>query len=165
MTMFVPVDQAFFHLSQSGYNRYHKLAIRERYTLVAAHIFPAYYTLTALQSSKIFMQPTLATLDMGSETFSLNISGINDSVFIDTGIIRGVITRTVYDHVPIAIYAVSKVLLPPELFGKNYHNAPSPYRAPFSGFDDGSPPPPPVSSAVVPLPMFMVTSSYAAAYV
>jgi hypothetical protein len=106
------------------------------------------------------MQPTVASIDLGLNTFLVNISGINGSVHIDTGIVRAVITRTLYDHRPNVIYAVSKVLLFPEVFGNNYVDAPSPYRAPSSGFYDG----PlqghshtPVSSAVAPLSMLIIS--------
>jgi hypothetical protein len=95
----------------------------------------------------MFMQQTLATLNMGSQTFLLNISGINGSVVqIDTGMVRAVITRTVYDHRPNVIYEVSKVLLFPELFGKN-HIALLPHH---------SPPPVSSSDATPTLPMLMV---------
>jgi hypothetical protein len=72
---------------------------------------------------------------MGQGTFLLNISDINGTFQIDTGIVRVIITWTVYNHEPNVIYAVSKVLLPHELFRS------------------GSPPPS-LSSAVSPLPMF-----------
>jgi hypothetical protein len=63
---------------------------------------------------------------MGSNSFLVNILGINGSVQIDTGIVRGIITRTLYDHRANVIYAVSKVLLSPEVVGKNYDDASSP---------------------------------------
>jgi hypothetical protein len=157
ITMLIPSDQAFFHLSKAGYDRYHKFTISDKYIFGQAHIIPAYYTLRDLQISKIFMQPTVASIDLGLNTFLVNISGINGSVHIDTGIVRAVITRTLYDHRPNVIYAVSKVLLFPEVFGNNYVDA---HRAPSSGFYDG----PlqghshtPVSSAVAPLSMLIIS--------
>ncbi|MCI64444.1 fasciclin-like arabinogalactan protein 4-like, partial [Trifolium medium] len=61
---------------------------------------------------------TLASEDMGAPSFLLNISSINGSmVVISTGVVEAVITRTMFDHYPVVIYAVSMVLLPTELFG------------------------------------------------
>jgi hypothetical protein len=150
MTILVPADQEFYHISKSDYNRFHNFTSNDKYLFVKGHILPSYLPLNPLRSTQMFMQQTLATLNMGSQTFLLNISGINGSVVqIDTGVVRAVITRTVYDHRPNVIYEVSKVLLSPDLFGKN-HVATLPYH---------SPPPPPVSSSVATLPMLMVMSS------
>jgi hypothetical protein len=154
MTILVPADQEFYHISQSWYNRINNFTLNDRYLFVKGHILPSYLPLNPLRSTQMFMQQTLATLNMGSQTFLLNISGINGSVVqIDTGVVRAVITRTVYDHRPNVIYEVSKVLLSPDLFGKNHvatlpHHSPSP-----------PPPPPPVSSSVATLPMLMVMTS------
>jgi uncharacterized surface protein with fasciclin (FAS1) repeats len=103
--------------------------------LVKSHILPDYYTLQTLQSAvSIFKLQTLATLDKGPWKFLLNISTLTSSVLeLDTTIVRANITRTIYDHENVIIYAVSNVLFPPELF---------------------RPPPPPVSSAVFPLPIY-----------
>ncbi|KAI7984583.1 Fasciclin-like arabinogalactan protein 4 [Camellia lanceoleosa] len=65
------------------------------------------------------VQPTLATEGTGAGRFTLNISRVNGSVAIDTGIVRAAVARTVFDQNPLAIFGVSKVLLPREYFGKN----------------------------------------------
>jgi hypothetical protein len=115
--MFVPTDEDFYHLTNSDHNRLAKFSIEEKYKFVKAHILASYYTLPALHSSvPYFSFPTLATLDMGPGTFLLSISDINGTFLVDTGIVRGIITRTIYDHEPNVIYEVSMVLLPPELF-------------------------------------------------
>ncbi|PNX59218.1 fasciclin-like arabinogalactan protein 4, partial [Trifolium pratense] len=53
------------------------------------------------------------------DVYLLNISTINSSVVeIETPIVHhSIVTRPVYYRQPIAIYTVSKVLLPKELFG------------------------------------------------
>ncbi|KAG5243669.1 fasciclin arabinogalactan protein [Salix suchowensis] len=63
--------------------------------------------------------PTLATEDMGAGSFTLNISRANGSVAIDSGIVLASVTQTVFDQNPVAIFGVSKVLLPKEIFGSN----------------------------------------------
>lgn len=65
------------------------------------------------------VQPTLATEAMGASSFTLNISRLNGSVAINTGIVQASVTQTVFDQNPVAIFGVSKVLLPKEVFGKN----------------------------------------------
>ncbi|KAI8568534.1 hypothetical protein RHMOL_Rhmol02G0208100 [Rhododendron molle] len=68
------------------------------------------------------VQPTLATEDMGAGSFTLNISRVNGSVTIATGIVQARVTQTVFDENPVAIFEISKVLLPKEIFGKNPNN-------------------------------------------
>ncbi|KAL5096257.1 hypothetical protein RYX36_000584, partial [Vicia faba] len=72
---------------------------------------------------------------MGAGSFTLNISMFNGSVAINTGIVQGIITQTVSDQNPIAIFGVSKILLPREIFGKN------PIMFVKSPPDIGAPPP------------------------
>ena len=64
-------------------------------------------------------QPTLATEAMGAGSFTLNISRVNGSVAINTGIVQASITQPVFDQNPVAIFGVSKVLLPREILGRN----------------------------------------------
>ncbi|CAL5345433.1 unnamed protein product [Camellia sinensis] len=49
----------------------------------------SYYPLGSLESIVNPVQPTLATEDMGAGRFTLNISRVNGSVAIDTGIVHG----------------------------------------------------------------------------
>ncbi|KAL6986503.1 hypothetical protein U1Q18_019862 [Sarracenia purpurea var. burkii] len=65
------------------------------------------------------VQPTPTTEDVGAESFKLNISRVNGSVAIDTGIVQATVTQTVFDENHVAIFGVSKVLLPKEIIGKN----------------------------------------------
>jgi hypothetical protein len=64
------------------------------------------------------VQPTLATECTEAGRFTLNITRFNGSVAIDTGVVQATITRTVFDQNPVAVFAVSKVLLPKEMFGR-----------------------------------------------
>lgn len=65
------------------------------------------------------VQPTLATEDMGAGSYTLNISRVNGSVAINSGIVQATVTRTVFDENPVVIFGVSKVLLPKEIFVNN----------------------------------------------
>ncbi|XXG41383.1 hypothetical protein AAC387_Pa01g1856 [Persea americana] len=62
--------------------------------------------------------PTLATEDFGAGRFTLNIKRVNGSAMIGTRIVQTLITKTVFDQNPVAIFVVSRVLLPKEIFGK-----------------------------------------------
>ncbi|KAI8024655.1 Fasciclin-like arabinogalactan protein 4 [Camellia lanceoleosa] len=71
---------------------------------------------------------------MGADA-SINISRVNGSMAIDTGIVQALVTQTVFDQNPVAIFGVSRVLLPREIFGKN----------PIVDIADGGTQPPDVS--------------------
>ena len=64
------------------------------------------------------VQPTLATKRNEAGSSTLNITRFNGSVAIDTGVVQASITCTVFDQNPVAIFAVSKVLLPKEMFSR-----------------------------------------------
>jgi uncharacterized surface protein with fasciclin (FAS1) repeats len=117
ITLFVPVDNAFADLPSSV--ALQSLAAAQKIVVLKAHVLRAYYPLGSLQSTANPLQPTLATESMGAESYTLNISTFNGSVAINTGVVQGVITQTVFDQNPIAIFGVNKVLLPREIFGKN----------------------------------------------
>lgn len=117
ITLFIPVDDAFADLPPSV--SLQSLPADQKAVVLKAHVLRAYYPLGSLQSTANPLQPTLATEAMGAGSFTLNISTFNGSVAINTGIVQGIITQTVFDQNPIAIFGVSKVLLPREIFGKN----------------------------------------------
>lgn len=117
ITLFIPVDDAFADLPPSV--SLQSLPADQKAVVLKAHVLRAYYPLGSLQSTANPLQPTLATEAMGAGSYTLNISTFNGSVAINTGIVQGIITQTVFDQNPIAIFGVSKVLLPREIFGKN----------------------------------------------
>ncbi|GAU11095.1 hypothetical protein TSUD_197190 [Trifolium subterraneum] len=67
----------------------------------------------------------LATDSIGSG-FTLNISSVKDKISLSTGVVKAVMTRTVFDEDPIIIFGISKVLIPKEIFGKKFHSPPPP---------------------------------------
>ncbi|XP_047311373.1 fasciclin-like arabinogalactan protein 4 [Impatiens glandulifera] len=117
ITMFIPTDEAFSDLPVSA--NFQSLAADKKEVVLKFHVLHSYYTLGSLQSIVNPVQPTLATEFMGAGTFTLNISRINGSVAINSGLIQATVTRTVFDQNPLAIFGVSNVLLPREIFGKN----------------------------------------------
>ncbi|XP_010685765.2 fasciclin-like arabinogalactan protein 4 [Beta vulgaris subsp. vulgaris] len=116
ITLFVPTDEAFANLPLNV--QLQALPADQKALVLKFHVLHSYYPLGSLESIVNPVQPTLATEDNGAGSFTLNISRVNGSVAINTGIIQAVVTQTVFDQNPVAIFGVSGVLLPREIFGK-----------------------------------------------
>ncbi|KAK7303828.1 hypothetical protein RJT34_14745 [Clitoria ternatea] len=117
ITLFVPVDDAFAGLPPSV--ALQSLPADKKAVVLKFHVLHSYYPLGSLESVVNPLQPTLATEAMGAGSFTLNISRVNGSVAINTGIVQASVTQTVFDQNPVAIFGVSNVLLPREIFGRN----------------------------------------------
>uniref|UniRef100_A0A5B6ZTC3 Putative fasciclin-like arabinogalactan protein 4 n=1 Tax=Davidia involucrata TaxID=16924 RepID=A0A5B6ZTC3_DAVIN len=117
ITLFVPTDDAFSDLPATA--KFQSLPADKKAVVLKFHVLHSYYPLGSLESIVNPVQPTLATEDMGAGSFTLNISRVNGSVAIDTGIVQASVTQTVSDNNPVAIFGVSKVLLPREIFGNH----------------------------------------------
>ncbi|KAK4350526.1 hypothetical protein RND71_029839 [Anisodus tanguticus] len=117
ITLFVPTDQAFTDLSSSM--MFQSLPAEKKADVLRFHVLHSYYPLGSLQSIVNPVQPTLATEQNGAGSFTLNISRVNGSLSIQTGIVKASVTRTVFDQNPVAIFGVSTVLLPKEIFANN----------------------------------------------
>ncbi|XP_077239068.1 fasciclin-like arabinogalactan family protein [Tasmannia lanceolata] len=117
ITIFVPTDSAFADLPAT--EKLQSLPADKKAVVLKFHVLHSYYPLGSLESIVNPVQPTLATEDSGAGRYTLNITRVNGSVAIDTGIVQASITQTVFDQNPVAIFAVSRVLLPKEIFGKD----------------------------------------------
>ncbi|KAM3374043.1 fasciclin-like arabinogalactan protein 4 [Capsicum galapagoense] len=117
LTLFVPTDEAFSDMSSSM--KFQSLPAEKKAVVLRFHVLHSYYPLGSLESIVNPVQPTLATEQNGAGSFTLNISRVNGSVGINTGVVQASVTQTVFDQNPVAIFGVSKVLLPQEFFGKN----------------------------------------------
>ncbi|KAK4376027.1 hypothetical protein RND71_006704 [Anisodus tanguticus] len=117
LTLFVPTDDAFSDMSSSS--DFQSLPAEKKAAVLRFHVLHSYYPLGSLESIVNPVQPTLATEQNGAGSFTLNISRVNGSVGINTGIVTASVTQTVFDQNPVAIFGISKVLLPKEYFQKN----------------------------------------------
>ncbi|PRQ34039.1 putative fasciclin-like arabinogalactan protein [Rosa chinensis] len=115
ITLFVPTDTAFSDLPANV--RLQSLPADKKSVVLKFHVLHSYYPLGSLESIVNPVQPTLATELVGAGSYTLNISRNNGSVSINTGIIQASVTQTVFDQKPVAIFGVSRVLLPKEIFG------------------------------------------------
>ncbi|XP_027109183.2 fasciclin-like arabinogalactan protein 4 [Coffea arabica] len=139
ITLFVPTDEAFSDLPARI--KFQSLPADRKAVVLRFHVLHSYYPLGSLESIVNPVQPTLATESMGAGRFTLNISRINGSVAIDSGIVQATVTQTVFDQNPVAIFGVSKVLLPKEYFGSN----PIEVDKPVGGQMGSDAPPPDIS--------------------
>ncbi|KAK3165926.1 hypothetical protein QOZ80_1AG0039430 [Eleusine coracana subsp. coracana] len=114
ITVFVPTDDAFASLPAT--DRLQSLPAERKAVVLRFHVLHSYYPLGSLESIVNPVQPTLATEFTEAGRFTLNITRVNGSIAIDTGVVQASITRTVFDQNPVAVFAVSKVLLPKEMF-------------------------------------------------
>jgi uncharacterized surface protein with fasciclin (FAS1) repeats len=114
ITVFAPTDDAFAGLPAG--DRLQSLPADRKAVVLRFHVLHSYYPLGSLESIVNPVQPTLATEFSNAGRFTLNITRANGSVAIDTGVVQATITRTVFDQNPVAVFAVSKVLLPKEMF-------------------------------------------------
>lgn len=134
ITLFVPTDEAFSELPSRL--KFQSLPADRKAVVLKFHVLHSYYPLGSLESIVNPMYPTLATESTGAGSFTLNISRVNGSVAIDSGIVRATVTQTVFDQNPVAIFGISKVLLPREYFGSN----PIEVNRPSSGLIGALPP-------------------------
>ncbi|KAL5973307.1 hypothetical protein ACLOJK_029957 [Asimina triloba] len=116
ITIFVPTDSAYGELPAT--ERLQSLPAEKKAVVLKFHVLHSYYPLGSLESIVNPVQPTLATEDVGAGHYTLSITRINGTVAIGTGIVQASITQTVIDQNPVAIFAVSRVLLPKEMFGR-----------------------------------------------
>eukprot|EP01018_Ginkgo_biloba_P033896 Gb_27317 [translate_table: standard] len=126
ITIFAPTDDAFSDLPPDTLQG---LTAENKAVVLKYHVLHSYYPLGSLESIVNPVQPTLATEAIGAGSFTLNITRVNGSVTVNTGIVQASVTQTVFDHKPLAIFAVPKVLLPREMFG-NHSRVESPNKSP-----------------------------------
>ncbi|KAK2448973.1 hypothetical protein P8452_12966 [Trifolium repens] len=115
-TIFVPDDKAFEDASL--FKRYKSLSEDNKFFVLNYHILSEYLPPDFLNKAAgdWNLHPTVATGVMGQGTYMLNITVmVNGSVAISNNIVRAIVTEPLYDRSPVAVYAVSKLLMPREL--------------------------------------------------
>ncbi|KAK8488707.1 hypothetical protein V6N12_064057 [Hibiscus sabdariffa] len=106
ITLFMPTDGAFGDLPVNV--KLQSLSADKKSVVLKFHVLHSYYPSGLLESIVNPIQPTLETEDNGASSFTLNISRVNESVAIDTGIIQASVTQTVFDQNLVSIFGVFK---------------------------------------------------------
>jgi uncharacterized surface protein with fasciclin (FAS1) repeats len=115
-TIFIPDDKAFE--DASVFKRYMSLSEDNKFFVLNCHILSGYLPPSALsQTSGVsHWWSTVATGIMGPGKYMLNITVmVNGSVAISNNVVRAIVIGPLYDRSPVAVYAVSKLLMPKEL--------------------------------------------------
>ncbi|XP_058763593.1 fasciclin-like arabinogalactan protein 1 [Vicia villosa] len=120
LTIFCPADDAF----KGFLPKFKNLTAAGKIALLEFHGVPIYQSIASLKSNNGVMN-TLAT--DGAEKYDFTVQNDGDEITLKTKLVTARITNTIIDEQPLAIFTISKVLLPEELFKAD---APSPSPAP-----------------------------------
>ncbi|KAJ7568454.1 hypothetical protein O6H91_01G033300 [Diphasiastrum complanatum] len=137
ITIFAPTDDAFNALPS---NALASLSDAQKKTVILYHVLPEFFSLTQLQSLSNSDMQTLASGSSGK--FTVNVTSSTGIVTIATGVDTAQVSATLVNQAPVSVFAIDKVLLPPEFF---HHPGPSPAPAP-------APTPAPAPAPAVPAP-------------
>ncbi|WJX23783.1 hypothetical protein P8452_12972 [Trifolium repens] len=113
ITILVPDDAAF--ASAVGYK---SLPPANRYFVMECHMIGEYLPPPLLQNTAQVwhFKETEATEIIGGKKYLLNFTATaNGSVAVSNSFVHAMVTRIVFDHRPVVIYGVSKVLMPRDL--------------------------------------------------
>eukprot|EP01018_Ginkgo_biloba_P017789 Gb_36195 [translate_table: standard] len=94
ITIFAPTDDAFLALNPKTLPA---LTAEKKVVILKYHVLLSYYLLGSLQTIVNPVQPTLATVVMGANSYTLNITRIHGMVAVDIDIIKALVTETVFD--------------------------------------------------------------------
>eukprot|EP01018_Ginkgo_biloba_P040097 Gb_12628 [translate_table: standard] len=125
LTLFAPTDEAFGSVSE----KINRLSCIQKISILQLHAVPDYKPLATLKTSKGPMN-TLADNGVSRYTLSMTFSG--DTLFVNTGVNRAMITSVLADEPPVVIFSIDKVLDPSNIFGVAPASAPEPARAPLA---------------------------------
>uniref|UniRef100_UPI001CB97982 fasciclin-like arabinogalactan protein 7 n=1 Tax=Erigeron canadensis TaxID=72917 RepID=UPI001CB97982 len=126
ITLFVPKDKAFSNLKKPSLSNLTSDQLKQ---LCLFHVLPHYYSLSDFKN--LSGSGPVNTLAGG--LFTLNFTDNSGSVHIGSGWTNTVVSSSVHDKDPVAIYEVNKVLLPEAIFGSDIPPpapAPAPVPAP-----------------------------------
>jgi len=139
LTVFAPTDGAFTAAVNKLLDR---LSSEQKVSLLKFHALPSYTPLGTLKSTN----GPVTTL---ASKYSLSVSSSGDTVTLNTNLSKATISSTILDDQPLAVFAVSAVLEPKELFG----SAPSPSQPPVPKAPSPKAPSPKANTPKAPSPI------------
>lgn len=110
ITLFVPKDSSFSNLKKPSLSNLTSDQLKQ---LCLFHVLPHYYSLSDFKN--LSGSGPINTLAGGS--YTLNFTDTSGSVHIGSGWTNTMVSSSVHDKDPVAIYEVNKVLLPEAIFG------------------------------------------------
>ncbi|RCV11022.1 hypothetical protein SETIT_2G154700v2 [Setaria italica] len=121
LTLFCPVDSAVAAFAAT----YKNLTAKAKTAILLYHGVPDYFSLQLLKSNN-GMVTTLATASENKKDYSYDVQNKGETVTLQTRVVTSIVTATVGDMEPLAVYAVNKFLKPKELFKVVEAPAPAP---------------------------------------
>ncbi|CAN0926871.1 Fasciclin-like arabinogalactan protein 11 [Linum grandiflorum] len=142
LTIFAPTDNAFSSLKSGTLN---SLSDQQKVQLIQFHILPTFVSMSQFQTVSNPLRTQAG--DSANGQFPLNVTTSGTQVNITTGVDTANVDNTLYTDGQLAVYQVSQVLLPLDLFGSSAAPAPAPAKAgkaltskaPTAGNADDSP--------------------------
>ncbi|CAJ2645281.1 unnamed protein product [Trifolium pratense] len=108
VTIFVPDNKSFLYFSSA----YHALPSDNIHFILKCHIIDIYFSPSRLLLAAK-SHSTVARDVSGNTMFSLNLTvSANGSVLVSNNFYQAMVTRTLYDNYPIALYGVDNMLFP-----------------------------------------------------
>ena len=123
ITLFVPKNNAFSNLKKVSLSNLTSDQLKQ---LCLFHVLPHYYSLSDFKN--LSGSGPINTLAGGS--YTLNFTDDSGTVHIGSGWTKTVVSSSVHDKDPVAIYEVNQVLLPEAIFGTDIP-PPAPTPAPM----------------------------------
>ncbi|GAB2274975.1 Fasciclin-like arabinogalactan protein 7 [Dionaea muscipula] len=134
LTLFAPDDGAFSSLKKSTISNLTQYQLK---SLCLFHALPHYYSLSDFKN---LSQSSITTFAGGQ--YTLNFTDISGTVHLSSGWSNTKIISSVVSTDPVAVYAISEVLLPEAIYGTNIPPTPAPAPAPEKTPVADSPPEP-----------------------
>ncbi|CAN1775762.1 Fasciclin-like arabinogalactan protein 11 [Linum perenne] len=143
LTVFAPTDNAFSSLKSGTLN---SLSNQQKVQLIQFHILPTFVSMSQFQTVSNPLRTQAG--DSANGEFPLNVTTSGTQVNVTTGVDSASVDNTLYTDGQLAVYQVSQVLLPLDIFGASAAPAPAPTtkagkaltsKAPTAGNADDSP--------------------------
>ncbi|CAL1363850.1 unnamed protein product [Linum trigynum] len=121
LTIFAPTDNAFSSLKPGTLN---SLNDQGKVQLVQFHVLPTFISMSQFQTVSNPLRTQAG--DSANGEFPLNVTTSGNQVNITTGVDTATVDNSIYSDGQLAVYQVSQVLLPLDLFGSAAAPAPAP---------------------------------------
>jgi uncharacterized surface protein with fasciclin (FAS1) repeats len=130
LTIFAPTDNAFTSLPSGTLN---SLSDQQKNALIQYHVLSSLIPMSQFDTVSNPLRTQAGNVSPGQ--YPLNITAEGQQVNISTGVVNATVDNSLYSGDNLVVYQVSKVLLPPALFG-----SPAPAPSPLAPLKKGKTP-------------------------